>query len=78
MNRLGHVREYSYLSPPPQLDVSAPSGANVSREVREDETERKIDRDLEDSFPASDPPGWTLGVERPDRESHDGSVDSIG
>jgi hypothetical protein len=27
------------------------------RETGEDETERKIDRDLEDSFPASDPPG---------------------
>ena len=34
----------------------------------EDRVEAKIDRDLRDSFPASDPPGWVLGVKRPPAE----------
>ena len=36
--------------------------------VSEDRVEAKIDRDLRDSFPASDPPGWVLGVNRPSAE----------
>lgn len=40
----------------------------------EDRIEAKIDRDLKDSFPASDPPGWVLGVEPRDakEEEEDG------
>lgn len=32
--------------------------------VQEHPTEAEIDQTVEDSFPASDPPQWTLGVER--------------
>jgi hypothetical protein len=37
----------------------------------EDRIEGKIDRDLRDSFPASDPPGWVLGVKRPPAEKEE-------
>jgi hypothetical protein len=32
--------------------------------------ERAIDDVLADSFPASDPPSWNLGVTRPDPDGH--------
>jgi hypothetical protein len=38
--------------------------APASEAKPEDRIEAKIDRDLRDSFPASDPPGWVLGVRR--------------
>ena len=48
-----------------QLERAA-GGQNV-KEISEDE----IDRNLMGTFPASDPPSWTLGVERDKQPASD-------
>jgi redox-sensitive bicupin YhaK (pirin superfamily) len=40
-----------------------------SNRTQEHPTEAEIDETLEDSFPASDPPSWTLGIEPPGKST---------
>jgi hypothetical protein len=35
----------------------------AAADMNEDEVETEIDETLEDTFPASDPPSWTLGTD---------------
>jgi len=61
---------------PPSGVVEAMYAAGVSGRVASGRAEaarrreREVDRTLDDSFPASDPPGWTLG--------HAGPVSAAG
>ncbi len=49
-----------------------PATAHDEQEPRRSGTEEDhlVDRALADSFPASDPPPWTLGLPKPERGSN--------
>lgn len=52
---------------------SDPSGSEAMKEHTISEEE--IDQTLEESFPASDPPQWTLGVESHSEPHEEGASD---
>ena len=56
-------------------DDKGPEEERPPLTVSEDRIEAKIDRDLKDSFPASDPPGWVLGVRRPSEKKGEEETD---
>ena len=51
-----------------------PSEPGNSKEDKSGMTEEEIDRNLAETFPASDPPSWTLGTDHVD-ETQDSNAD---
>lgn len=62
-----------------RLDVSRNQVEVVlfkSDESEKHPTEAEIDEALKESFPASDPPSWTRGIEQHDAPQEEGDSDS--
>jgi hypothetical protein len=45
-------------------DKKEPAPDVISQPPEGDMSEAEIDRNLADTFPASDPPSWTLGIDQ--------------
>jgi len=58
---------------PATLDRAVPADAETLRRERE----RTIDEELAQSFPASDPPSWTMGVAPAAIRSDDDSAGAV-
>lgn len=52
---------------PPAIEGA---GAEVARNLTTEERERLLDEVLEGTFPASDPPSWTMGAAVVSRPRH--------
>ncbi len=52
-------------------------GQDVSGPGQTEMSEAEIDRNLEGTFPASDPPSWTLGTDHQSDSSSEQSSDDV-
>ena len=46
---------------------------STTQQAEDEMTEAEIDKNLQDTFPASDPPSWTLGTNHKSSPVKDGS-----
>jgi hypothetical protein len=61
--RFGEVQtRAAMLTPTPMVHAAR---KHPRKQPRAEDVNRLVDRTLEDSFPASDPPSWTASVARP-------------
>jgi hypothetical protein len=56
---VSYLQRKRHISPP-----AVSSAARAPIVHRSEISEAEIDRTIEDSFPASDPPFWNLGIDR--------------